>query len=131
MVKSREIYEPNFEPTFKRKEATFLLEEEDDDLTDLDPTEQTFGQLLSCMEQNIGKESGKLNDPGENLMKSLNGIGNSDPKSQKAIDEMPEQQRNRYHEATTKEYEGMKSKKVMELYEWPIFQQPQKFTFAS
>ncbi len=44
-----------------------MIEEEDDDLTDLDLNEQTFGQLLSCMEQNIGKESGKLNDPRENL----------------------------------------------------------------
>jgi hypothetical protein len=81
LVKSREIYEPNFESTYKRKEATFLLEEEDDDLTDLGPTQQTFGQLLSCMEQNIGKESGKLNDPEEDPMKSLNDLGNRDPKS--------------------------------------------------
>jgi hypothetical protein len=114
-VKSRERYQPNFEPTYKRKEATLLIEEEDDDLTDLDPNEQIFGQLLSCMEQNIGKESGKLSDPEENLMKNLQNIGNPDPKSQKSIDKMPEQARKRYNDATKKEYDGMKSKGVMEF----------------
>jgi hypothetical protein len=114
-VKSRERYQPNFEPTYKRKDATLLIEEEDDDLTDLDLNEQIFGQLLSCMEQNIGKESGKLNDPEENLMKNLQDIGNPDPKSQKAIDKMPEQARKRYNDATKKEFDGMKSKGVMEF----------------
>jgi hypothetical protein len=32
-------------------------------LTNLDPTVRSFEQLLSCLEQNIGKESGKLIDP--------------------------------------------------------------------
>jgi hypothetical protein len=114
-IKSRKTNEPTFEPTYKRKEATFLLEEEQDDLTDLDPTDSSFGQLLSCMEQNIGNESGKLNDPEEDLIKSLQNIGNPGPKSQKAIDKMPENERKRSNDATTKEYEGMKSKGVMDF----------------
>ena len=67
------------------------------------------------MEQNIGNESGKLNDPIEDLLKSTQDIGNPDPKSQKAIDKLPEKARKRYNDATTKEYEGMKAKKVMEF----------------
>ncbi len=80
-----------------------MLEDEQDDLTDLDPKDSSFRQLLSCMEQNIGNESGKLNDPEEDLIKSLQNIGNPDPKSQKAIDNMPEHERKRYNDATTKD----------------------------
>jgi hypothetical protein len=112
---SREKYEPNFEPTYKRKDPTFMIENEEDDLTDMNPVDQSFGQLLSCLEQNIGKESGKLDNQQEDLIKSLQSIGNPDPKSQKAIDRMPEHERKRYNDATTKEYEGMKAKDVMEF----------------
>jgi hypothetical protein len=112
--KPPERLEPNFEAT-QRRESTFFLENEDDDLTDLDPTVRTFEQLLSCLEQGLGKESGKLNDPDEDLLKSLQDIGKPDPKSQKAIDKLPEHARKRYNDATTKEYEGMKAKKVMEF----------------
>ena len=86
-------FEPTFEPTYKRKNATFVLEDEEEDLTNLDPTDPTFCQILSCMEQNIGKESGKLNDSVEDLLKSIQDIGNPDPKSQKAIDKLPEKAR--------------------------------------
>ena len=111
-----ERLQPDFEPTNKRRETSFLLEDEDDDLTDLEPTVRTFEQLLSCMEQQIKSESGNLKDPEEDLIhKSLQEIGNADPKSQKAIDKMPEQVRKRYNDATMKEYEGMKSKGVMEF----------------
>ena len=96
-------------------EATFLIENEEDDLANLDPTVRTFEQLLSCLEQGIGKESGKLNDPEEDLLKSQQNIGNDDPKSQKAIDKLPEKARKRYNDATKKEYEGMKAKNVMEF----------------
>jgi hypothetical protein len=112
---SREKYEPNFEPTYKRKDPTFMIENEEDDLTDMNPVDQSFGQLLSCLEQNIGKESGKLDNQQEDLIKSLQSIGNPDPKSQKTIDRMPEHERKRYNDATTKEYEGMKAKDVMEF----------------
>ena len=112
---SRKKYEPTFEPTYKRKDPTFMIENEEDDLTDLNPVDQSFGQLLSCLEQNIGKESGKLDNQQEDLIKSLQSIGNPDPKSQKAIDRMPEHERKRYNDATTKEYEGMKAKDVMEF----------------
>jgi hypothetical protein len=108
-------FKPNFEPTHKRKEATFLLEDEADDLTDLSTPDNNFNQLLSCIEQNLGKESGKLKDQNEELIKSAQDIGNPDPKSQKAIDEMPERIRKHYNDATKKEYEGMKSKGVMEF----------------
>ncbi len=84
-------------------------------MTDLDPTDQTIERLLSCMEQHVGKESGKLNDSEEDLMKSIQDIGNPDPKSQKTIDKIPEPTRKRYNDATKREYEGMKSKVVMEL----------------
>ena len=113
--KSRIIFEPNFEPTYSRNKATVLMEDEEDDLANLDPTVRSFEQLLSCLEQNIGKESGKLTDPEEDQLKSQHDIGNTDPKSQKAIDKMPEKARKRYNEATTREYEGMKSKGVMEF----------------
>jgi transposase InsO family protein len=113
--KPPERFEPNFEATQKRRESTFFLENEDDDLTDLDPTVRTFDQLLSCLEQGIGKESGKLDDPVEDLLKSQQNIGGNDPKSQKAIDKMPPEARKRYNDATTREYEGMKSKEVMEF----------------
>ena len=102
-IKNRKIFQPSF-----------LLDEEDD-FTNLDPNDKTFEQLLSCMEQNVKKESGKLNDPDEELLKSLQDIGRPDPKSQKAIDKLPEHARKRYNDATTKEYEGMKSKDVMEF----------------
>ena len=98
----------------ERFQPSFLLDEEDD-FTNLDPSDKTFEQLLSCMEQNVKKESGKLNDPDEELLKSLQDIGRPDPKSQKAIDKLPEHVRKRYNDATTKEYEGMKSKDVMEF----------------
>jgi hypothetical protein len=113
--KPPERLEPNFEATQKRRGSTFFLENEDDDLTDLDPTVHTFDQLLSCLEQGIGKESGKLEDPVEDLLKSQQNIGSNDPKSQKAIDKMPPEARKRYNDATTREYEGMKSKEVMEF----------------
>ncbi len=69
-IKSRKMFEPTFEPTYKRKEATFLIEDDEDDLANLDPTVRTFEQLLSCLEQGLGKESGKLKDPEEDLLKS-------------------------------------------------------------
>jgi hypothetical protein len=37
-----ERLESNFEPTQKRREPTFFLEDEDDDLTDLEPTARSF-----------------------------------------------------------------------------------------
>jgi hypothetical protein len=54
-----------------------MIENEEDDLTDLNPVYQSFGHLLSCLEQNIGKESGKLDNQQEDLIKSLQSIGNS------------------------------------------------------
>jgi hypothetical protein len=61
-------------------------------------------------------ESGKLNDINEDdILKSLQEIGSPDPKSQAAINKMPEQKRKRYNDATMKEYEGMKKKDVMEF----------------
>ncbi len=60
-VKPRDKLEPNFEPTYKRRqpETTLFIEEEDDDLTDLNPSENSYDQLLSCLEQSINSESGK------------------------------------------------------------------------
>ncbi len=41
-------------------------------------------------------------------------LSSPDPKSQAAIDKMPEAKKKRYNDATTKEFEGMKKKNVME-----------------
>jgi hypothetical protein len=88
-------------------------EREDD--TNFDKEEATYGQLLSCMEQNLKAETGKLTNNEEDLIhKHLLDIGSPDPKSQSAINRMPEQKRKRYNDATMKEFEGMKSKGVME-----------------
>ena len=115
VVKPRDKLQPNFEPTYSRNKANITLDDNWEDLSNLNSTDQTFDDLLSCMEQNIGNELGKLNDPVEDLLKSTQDIGNPDPKSQKAIDKLPEKARKRYNDATTKEYEGMKAKKVMEF----------------
>jgi len=99
---TRKLYEPNFEPTYKRKqtESTMFLEDDDDDLSDLNPAERTFDQMLNCMEQGIKSESGKLTDTNEELVHhAMNDIGGPDPKSQKAIDRLPEKHRQRYNEA--------------------------------
>jgi hypothetical protein len=117
-IKPRDKLEPNFEPTYKRKqtEPTLFIEEEDDDLTDLNPNENSYDQLLSCLEQKIKTESGKLDNLNEAILQNaMNEIGGPDPKSQKAIDRLPESQRQRYNDATKKEFEGMKKKDVMEF----------------
>ena len=108
--------EPSFEPTYKRSERTMFVEAEEDELTNLDLTENAYEQLLTCMEQGIKTESGTLKDLNEELIhQAMNDIGGADPKSQKAIDRMPEKHRQRYNEATKKEYDGMKKKEVMEF----------------
>ena len=68
-----------------------MTSEEDDDMTDLDPAIQNLDQLMSCLEQNVKTESGKLNNINEDdILKSLQEIGSPDPKSQAAINKMPE-----------------------------------------
>ncbi len=53
-----------------------LIEDEDDELTNLNPTENAYDQLLTCMEQGIKTESGKLKDSDEDLMhQAMNDIG--------------------------------------------------------
>jgi hypothetical protein len=49
------------------------------------------------------------------MQQTMNEIGGPDPKSQKAIDRLPESQRKRYNEATQREFEGMKKKDVMDI----------------
>jgi hypothetical protein len=109
------MYEANFNPTYIRKESTFFTEEEDDNLEDLTPTETTFDQLLSCLEQQLKDESGKLNDKDEDLILKALQKGNPDPKSQKEIDKLSKEEQKRYNDATKAEYEGMKAKEVMEF----------------
>ena len=93
-----------------------FIEDEEDDLTDLKPVENTYDQMLNCMEQGIKSESGKLTDMNEELVHhAMNDIGGPDPKSQKAIDRLPEKHRQRYNEATKREFDGMKKKEVMEF----------------
>jgi hypothetical protein len=85
-------------------ERTMLIEDEEDELTNLNPTENAYDQLLTCMEQGTKAESGKLKDSNEDLMhQAMNDIGGPDPKSQKAIDRLPEKNRQRYNEASMME----------------------------
>ena len=121
--------EPSFEPTYKRGDKTMFVETEEDELTNLNPTENAYDQLLTCMEQSIKTESGILNDSNEDsIHQAMNDIGGADPKSQKAIDRMPEKHRQRYNEATKREYEGMKNKDVMEFVRMSDIQRNQRFT---
>jgi hypothetical protein len=67
------------------------------------------------MEQNLQHEAGKLNSREEQeLYNNLLDLSSPDPKSQSTIDKMPKEKRKRYNDATVKEFEGMKNKKVME-----------------
>ena len=113
--KTRQMYEANFKPTYARKDSTFFTEEEDDNLEDLTPTETTFDQLLSCLEQQLKDESGKLKDDDEDLILKALQKGNPDPKSQKEINNLSKEEQKRYNDATKAEYEGMKAKEVMEF----------------
>ena len=93
-----------------------LMTDESDDKTNLNPAIMKFDQLMSCLEQDVKAESGKLNNINEDdILKSLQEIGSLDPKSQSAINKMPEHKRKRYNDATKKEFEGMKKKDVMEF----------------
>ena len=113
--KTRDLYEPHFDPTYKRKDATLFMEQEEDDLANLDPTKTTSEQLLSMMEQQWQMEPGQLTDPDEDLILKAVQLGNQDPKSQKEIDKLPPAEQKRYNDATQAEYEGMKAKEVMEF----------------
>jgi hypothetical protein len=79
------------------------------------PFKYTMYPLTLCMEQNLGPETGELNSREENeIMKSLLDLSSPDPKSQTAIDKMPEAKKKRYNDARTKEFEGIQKKQVME-----------------
>jgi transposase InsO family protein len=113
--KPRDKFMPNFDPTYKRKQVTMSAIQHDEDTTDLDSSEVVFDQLMSCMEQNLKSEKGRLNDNDmHKIHNDLLDLDSPDPKSQAAIDKMPEAKRKRYNDATKKEYEGMKKKNVME-----------------
>jgi hypothetical protein len=67
------------------------------------------------MEQNLVHDKSKLNSREEQaIYDQLLDLSSPDPKSQSAIDKMPKEKRKRYNDATIKEFEGMKNKKVME-----------------
>jgi hypothetical protein len=67
------------------------------------------------MEQNLVHDKSKLNSREEQaIYDQLLDLSSPDPKSQSAIDKMPKEKRKRYNDATIKEFEGMKKKKVME-----------------
>ncbi len=109
------MYEANLKPTYIRKESTFFTEEQDGNLEDLTPTETTFDQLLSCLEQQLKDKSGKLKDKDEDLFLKALQKGNPDPKPQKESDKLSKEEQKRYHDAMKAEYEGMKAKEVMEF----------------
>ena len=112
--KPRENFEPNFEPTYKRTTPTLTIQSDENDMN-LDPTALNCEQLMSCMEQNLVQDKSKLNSKEEQeIYNNLLDLSSPDPKSQSAIDKMPEEKRKRYNDATVKEFEGMKKKKVME-----------------
>jgi transposase InsO family protein len=113
-TKPRDKFEPNFDPTYKRTKLA-LATQDDNDMTNLDPTATNYDQLMSCLEQNLSKEAGNLNDENEQkLHDNMLDLSGPDPKSQAAIDRLPADQRKRYNDATTKEFKGMQQKGVME-----------------
>ena len=101
---------PNFDPTHKLKHTTLSALE----MNNLDPVLPDFDQLMSCMEQNVKSEKGQMNsNEQDEIHNNLLDLDSPDPKSQAAIDKMPESKKKRYNDATTKEFEGMKRKNVM------------------
>ena len=113
--KPRDKFVPNFDPTYKRKQVTMSAFQSNEDAASMDPDEVVFDQLMSCMEQNLQSEKGQLNDNDmHEIHNNLLDLDSPDPKSQAAIDKMPEAKRKLYNDATKKEYEGMKKKNVME-----------------
>ncbi len=110
-----EKLEPSFEATYKRRQTTLSALDLNDNDSNLDLNLLNFDQLMSCMEQNLGHETGELNLKEENeIFKNLLDLNSPDPKSQAAIDQMPESKRKRFNDATIKEFEGMQKKEVME-----------------
>ena len=70
---------------------------------------------MSCMEQNVKSEKGQMKTEDQNeIHNNLLELDSPDPKSQAAIDVMSKAKKKRFNDATQKEYEGMKKKKVME-----------------
>ena len=113
--KPREKFEPDFAPTHKRKPVTLSALEMHENETDMDSDLLHFDQLMSCMEQNVKSEKGQMKTEDQNeIHNNLLELDSPDPKSQAAIDVMPKAKKKRFNDATQKEYEGMKKKKVME-----------------
>ena len=113
-AKPRDKFEPNFEPTYKRNKPALTIQSDEDDVN-LEPTALNCERLMSCMEQNLVQNQSKLNSREEQeIYNNLLDLSSPDPKSQSAIDKMPTEKRKRYNDATVKEFEGMKKKKVME-----------------
>ncbi len=75
------------------------------------------GVLQEDSQHNNLKEEYRMNLNEELLQQAMNdtSIGGPDPNSQKAIDRLPESQRQRYNEATKKKCEGMQKKDVMDF----------------
>jgi hypothetical protein len=114
-IKPKDKFSPSFEPTYKRKQPILSAIQQDKDETNLDLTHSSFDQLMSCMEQNLESTAGQLNSREEkDVHRSLLDLNGPDPKSQAAINAMPKAKKKRYNDATKKEFEGMKKKKVME-----------------
>jgi hypothetical protein len=111
--KPRDKFEPNFEPTYKRAKSILTIQSDEDD-SNLDPEMVECEQLMSCMEQALIHENELKSSDEQEIYNSLLDLSSPDPKSQSAIDKMPEEKRKRYNDATIKEFEGMKKKKVME-----------------
>ncbi len=101
---------PNFDPTYTRNHPTLSALE----MKNTDPVLPDFDQLMSCMEQNVKTEKGQTNSKEQDeIYNNLLDLSSPDPKSQAAIDKMPEAKKKRYNDATTKEFDGMKKKNVM------------------
>ncbi len=108
-------FEPDFASTYKRKQATLSALEIHENETDMDSDLLNFDQLMSCMEKNVKSEIGLMKTEDQNeIHNNLMELDSPDPKSQAAIDAMTEARKKRYNDATKREYEGMKNKKVME-----------------
>ncbi len=101
-AKPRDKFEPNFEPIYKRNKPALSVQSDEDDVN-LDPTAMNCEQLMSCMEQDLVQDKSKLNSREEQeIYNNLLDLSSPDPKSQSAIDKMPEEKRKRYNDATIK-----------------------------
>ena len=102
---------PTFDPTYKRKQTSLSALE----MNNLDPVLHDFDQLMSCMEQNVKAEKGQMNSKEQDeIHNNLLDLSSPDPKSQAAIDKMPEAKKETLQR---RYYKGIRRHEKEERYE--------------